>query len=330
MLIPQLQSLENVSNPVVNCTGTHWDTLLPCCVFFFFFIQHTTRQNIKKLLQITICLNLKTENLDKLYFCFVRTKEFNPIAKQCFIAIAASCFGLKFAWSDSSRSRLSCRRCWRVFFFPDITPPPPFFFYFFCNLPLEPTHLFRILHSRHVWTISRSPHTGSVGGNGKKESVSLPFLARSSVLGLVIPQSTPSSSPFLTPTSRPAALKDEKENSKHAPATAQAAWPAGWCQPMAKDWWTVCQCLCCDGIWFWLYKALSFCWSSFDAKSHPSLHKQRLYLPAVCPTPPLLLLWKAKPLTLDKIYQEFHADISTEKHWLSQSCGHGSRGGVTG
>lgn len=60
-------------------------------------------------------------------------------------------------------------------------PKGCFFFFqtsdplFFRNLPLEPTHLFRILHCRHVWTISRSPHTGSGGGNRKNLGAS-PFL----------------------------------------------------------------------------------------------------------------------------------------------------------
>lgn len=55
------------------------------------------------------------------------------------------------------------------FFFRHLTP------LFFRNRPLEPTHLFRILHCRHVWTISRSPHTGSRGGNRKNLGAS-PFL----------------------------------------------------------------------------------------------------------------------------------------------------------
>lgn len=65
----------------------------------------------------------------------------------------------------------------------------------FFNLTLEPAHLFRISHSRHVWTISRSPQRGSREGNRKNVGAS-PFFAHSFIFNHVVLHSLP---PHLLP-----------------------------------------------------------------------------------------------------------------------------------
>lgn len=95
------------------------------------------------------------------------------------------------------------------------------------QLSHEPTHLFRIAHCRHVWTISRSPQRGSWGGKKGINLGASPFL-------LTHPSSTMSSSTHRLPTSflcsigRGQALKDEQENPRHSLEAMGAVCPAGW------------------------------------------------------------------------------------------------------